>query len=97
MEEDIELKKYSMYDMDGLTREEKWEQNRQMFANLPKTPVTPSAFARQNPMTPRTTAFQQLSGGEASAIGRGQISNAGPSRPLALRQYSDGNKVPDAR
>ena len=81
-----------------LTKEEKWEQNRQIFMNLPKTPVTP--FGRNNPMTPRTTAFTQLSGGEQlSPMGTGQ----GPSRPLAFReQYGDQHQypevaIPDAR
>ena len=71
---------------DGLTKEEKWERNRQVFLNLPKTPNTPHYGAR-NPMTPRTTAFTQLSGGDAS----------GPSRPLAFRQQFAEVPVPDAR
>lgn len=59
---DIELKQaWAANDPDaGLTQEEKWERNRQIFLNLPKTPNTP--YGRMNPMTPRTTAFSALTG-----------------------------------
>jgi hypothetical protein len=87
--EDIELKNARYTMDDGLTKEEKWERNRQVFLNLPKTPNTPGYGAR-NPMTPRTTAFSQLSGGDANGA-------SGPSRPLAFRQQFGEARVPDAR
>ena len=70
----------------GMSKEEAWEQNRQMFMNMPKTPSTPA----YQPYTPRTTAFNQLSGdmGEPSAVGRGRQAADG-SRPLRLRIYDD--------
>ena len=90
--DDIELKqaRYTYNaDNSGLTQEEKWERNRQIFWNLPKTPNT-AGFGARNPMTPRTTAFTQLSGGDANV--------SGPSRPLAFRQqYGEQPAVPDAR
>ena len=101
-EESIEMKGYYDKDIDaetGETKEEKWERNRQAFMNMPKTPVTPFGrppgmmSPRQTAFTPRTTAFNQLSGqqGEPSAIGRGPISSrAGPARPLQFReQYGE--------
>lgn len=114
-EEDIELKATNHYDPDaGLTQEEKWERNRQIFLNLPKTPNTPNGgrfAAGQNPMTPRTTAFTHLSGGESSVTGRnternmnlhastasGSGSDGGPSRPLAFREQYGESRQPDGR
>lgn len=98
-QDDIELKtaRYMSYDPDtGLTQEEKWERNRQLFMNMPKTPNTPGGqYGRMNPMTPRTTAFTQLSG-EQPQPQRTASGGSGPSRTLVLRQYSEG-RVPDAR
>jgi len=76
-----------------LSREEKWERNRQIFLNLPKTPNTPG-FAVKSAMTPRTVAFTALNGGE------------GPSKPAApgvgglpfRQQFGERSaKFPDAR
>lgn len=78
---DLEMKKLSMYSDGHLTKEERREQNRQLFMNLPKTPNTPG-FGVHNPMTPRTTAFTQLNGGEVP-----MVSKAGPSRSLPFREY----------
>ncbi|KAH9822908.1 hypothetical protein Tdes44962_MAKER00736 [Teratosphaeria destructans] len=66
--EDIEMKKVLSYynTQDELSKEERWERNRQIFLNLPKTPNT-AGFGRLNPMTPRTVAFTQLNGGKAPA------------------------------
>lgn len=91
---DLEMKKLSMYGMDDdLTKEERREHNRQLFLNLPKTP---SFGVVNNPMTPRTTAFTQLNGGEAPAYI--DVSNAGPSRALPFRDFHHGSQaVPDAR
>lgn len=102
---DIELKRYQKDDDPdaGLTKEEKWERNRQIFMNLPKTPRTPYGGQGMPAMTPRTTAFTKLEGGEASAIGRPDAARtgsnwssgsggggSGPTRPLAFReQYGD--------
>lgn len=89
--EEIELKnaRYTMDPDAGLSKEERWEKNRQIFLNLPKTPNTP--YGARNPMTPRTTAFTQLSGGPPTSTG------SGPSRPLAFRQQYGEGRVPDAR
>ena len=89
--EDIELKntRYTYNNEDGLTKEEKWERNRHIFLNLPKTPNTPGFGARPNPMTPRSTAFTQLSGGDPNA--------SGPSRPLAFREQYGNGAGPDGR
>ncbi|KAM3419446.1 hypothetical protein BST61_g5372 [Cercospora zeina] len=58
---DLEMKKLSMYGLDDdLTKEERREHNRQLFLNLPKTPTAFGTY--NNPMTPRTVAFSQLSG-----------------------------------
>ncbi|CZT16822.1 uncharacterized protein RCC_02656 [Ramularia collo-cygni] len=76
---DLEMKKLSMYGMDDdLSREQRREQNRAIFLNLPKTPT----FAP--PFTPRTTAFQQLSGGQVG--GYGNRGGAGPTTPLPFRE-----------
>lgn len=76
-----------------LSQEEKWERNRQIFLNLPKTPNTPG-FGAKNPMTPRTVAFTQLSGGPGQAQVRRQAqmpSSRGPAGGLKFReQYPDG-------
>ncbi|EGP92268.1 unnamed protein product [Zymoseptoria tritici ST99CH_1A5] len=90
---DLEMKKISMYGMDGdMSKEERREMNRQLFLNLPKTPNTPG-FGVHNPMTPRTTAFTQLNGGEAPSGYHGRAT--GPNAPLPFRE-NYGN-VPDAR
>ena len=110
-ESDIELKRYQRDDDPdaGLTQEEKWERNRQIFMNLPKTPRTPfSAGGGMPAMTPRTTAFTKLEGqqqqqqGEPSAVGRpGAVrttssgsGSGGPSRPLAFREQYGEDYVP---
>lgn len=89
--EDIELKnaRYTYNNEEGLTKEEKWERNRQIFLNLPKTPNTPGFGQSQYAMTPRTTAFTQLSGGDQNA--------SGPSRPLAFREQYEVTALPTAR
>lgn len=111
--EDIEMKKvFSYYNtQEELSKEERWERNRQIFLNLPKTPNT-AGFGRMNPMTPRTVAFTALNGGKAPA----QMSSrevkeetttspvsagSGPKGGLRFREeypehYPDV-KVPDAR
>jgi hypothetical protein len=90
---DLEMKKISMYGMDGdMSKEERREMNRQLFLNLPKTPNTPG-FGVHNPMTPRTTAFTRLNGGEVSSGYYGRAK--GPEAPLPFREHY-GN-VPDAR
>jgi hypothetical protein len=96
-DEEIELKqaRYTMDPDAGLTKEEKWERNRQIFLNLPKTPNTPgNGFQGMPAMTPRTTAFTQLTGSNAGPSSAGPVS----SRPLAFReqfeQYGEV-KVPD--
>ncbi|KAK3723049.1 hypothetical protein LTR37_002195 [Vermiconidia calcicola] len=87
---DIELKnaRYTYDDPNaGLSQEEKWERNRQIFLNLPKTPNTPRFGGPA--MTPRTTAFTQLSGEGAPATGSS-------TRPLAFRQQFEREvRVPD--
>ncbi|KAK5111133.1 hypothetical protein LTR62_005332 [Meristemomyces frigidus] len=94
-EEDIEMKKVNEYSPDDeLSREEIWERNRQMFLNLPKTPNTPG-FGRQNPMTPRTTAFTQLNGGLAPGPSRGDV--AGPSDGLKFREQYGEARVLDGK
>ncbi|EMC94457.1 hypothetical protein BAUCODRAFT_35677 [Baudoinia panamericana UAMH 10762] len=96
-EADIEMKKVTEYSPDSeLSREEVWERNRQMFLNLPKTPNTPG-FGLKNPMTPRTVAFTQLTGGENPGVGSSRRPVGGPSGGLKFReQYGDG-RLPDAR
>lgn len=93
-ETDIEMKKMSEYSPDpSLTKEERWERNRQIFLNLPKTPNNAQGFgAGLNPMTPRTVAFTHLNGGE------------GPSRQMEGRrvlpfrqQYDGADRTIDAR
>lgn len=97
---DIELKQaWAAVDPDaGLTQEEKWERNRQVFLNLPKTPSTP--YGRMNAMTPRTTAFSALTGeqqagqqqqmpltpGEGPSQPAQSKSNTGTSRGLPFRK-----------
>lgn len=79
---DLEMKKLSMYGMDDdLSRDERRERNRALFLNLPKTPNTPG-FGMP-PLTPRTTAFQQLNGGHAGYGNRGGV---GPTTPLPFRE-----------
>ena len=95
-EEDIELQKFSKYEPDPVSREEQREYNRQLFLNLPKTPTTPFG---KNPMTPRTTAFTQLSGEQQHEYYGSQPpmpSTSGPDRQFPLRQY-EPQTVPNAR
>lgn len=84
---EIELKRYTTFDPDvELAQTNTWEQNRQIFMNLPKTPNTPGFGL--NPMTPRTVAFTQLNGGP------------GPSRPtgsLPFREQYGDQKASDGR
>ena len=84
---DIELKQaWAATDPDsGLTQDEKWERNRQVFLNLPKTPNTP--YGRMNPMTPRTTAFSALTAGEQQPSQQYMppTPGEGPSQPAHLR------------
>jgi len=98
-ESDIEMRKYTVdyktaYESPDseMSKEEKWERNRQIFLNLPKTPNTPG-FATKNPMTPRTVAFTALNGGE----GPSRLTR--PTGALPFRQqFGDQQaKVPDAR
>ncbi|KAI7073302.1 hypothetical protein KC352_g42307, partial [Hortaea werneckii] len=83
---DIEMKKVLSYSPDAeLSQEEKWERNRQIFLNLPKTPNTPG-YGMKNPMTPRTVAFTQLSG----EAGQAPMNSRGPTGGLKFReQYGD--------
>nr|POE77504.1 hypothetical protein CFP56_09151 [Quercus suber] len=70
---DIEMKKYINYGADAnLSKEEKWEKNRQLFMNLPKTPNSPG-FGLRNPMTPRTVAFTALNGGPSTNTTTGKL------------------------
>ena len=64
-------------------REMRWERNRQIFLNLPKTPNT-AGVGMQNPMTPRTVAFTQLNGGP------GPSSQHQPAGLKFREQYGDG-------
>lgn len=59
---DVEMKQYKNYEGPEADRKKR-EAARAQFLNLPKTPMSPG-FSLRNPMTPRTTAFTQLSGGE---------------------------------
>jgi len=88
---DIEMRKYAEYNSPDseLSQEEKWERNRQIFLNLPKTPNT-AGFGMKNPMTPRTVAFTALNGGA------GPSQQSAQNGTLPLRQQF-GGKVPDAR
>ncbi|KAK4547107.1 hypothetical protein LTR36_001328 [Oleoguttula mirabilis] len=88
---DIEMKKVVMDSPESeMSQEDKWERNRQIFLNLPKTPNT-AGFGANNPTTPRTVAFTQLNGGP------GPSRQQGPAGGLKFReQYADG-KVPDGR
>lgn len=87
----IELHRVEKYSASAMSKEEQREHNRQLFLNLPKTPSTP--FGKTGfPMTPRTVAFTQLSGGEqtgspTSDTAANTLRNAGPSRQLPLREY----------
>lgn len=86
---DIEMKKYTTFDPEAeLSNEDRWEKNRQMFMNLPKTPNTPGFGL--NPMTPRTTAFTQLNG----APGPSRTPRSGGGLPF--REFYGDQKVPDA-
>lgn len=87
---DIEMKKYINFGPDAnLSKEERWENNRQLFANLPKTPNTPGFGL--NPMTPRTVAFTALNGGQGPSTGKS-------TGPLPFREHYGGDqKVPDGR
>lgn len=86
---DIEMKKVVEYSPDSeMSQEGKWERNRQIFLNLPKTPNTPG-FGMKNPMTPRTVAFTQLNGG--------QPTSRGPPGGLKFREQYGDSKVPDGR
>lgn len=88
------MKKIEEYSPDSeLSQEEKWERNRQMFLNLPKTPNTPG-FGQRNPMTPRTVAFTALNGGAGPSQ---PLASAGPSGPLPFRQQYAQGSVPDGR
>lgn len=66
-----------------MTKEEQRAYNRALFLNLPKTPSTPFHNS-QFPMTPRTVAFTQLSGGKQPDV---TVSSAGPSRKLPFREH----------
>lgn len=92
-ESDLEMKKLSMYgyEDDDVSKEERRERNRQLFLNLPKTPNTPG-FGDHNPMTPRTTAFSQLNGGELP-----YTRSTGPSGPLPVREDMTFPPPPDGR
>ncbi|WPG97816.1 Hypothetical protein R9X50_00059700 [Acrodontium crateriforme] len=98
-EADIEMKKLSQYQGPdgGISQEEKWERNRQIFLNLPKTPNTPGFGMRNNPMTPRTVAFTALNGGQAPQAMRPVAHSPGPSNTLPFRQQFGDARVPDAR
>lgn len=89
---DVEMKKIHASYAPGpqMTREEKWEMNRQLFLNLPKTPVTPG-FGAKNPMTPRTVAFTQLNGGPTPGTSKG------PKGGLKFREQYGDSTVPNAR
>ncbi|KAF2723942.1 hypothetical protein K431DRAFT_219043 [Polychaeton citri CBS 116435] len=83
-EDDIELKRIVFGNANQETEEERnarWDQNRQLFMNMPKTPATP--FQGLNPMTPRTVAFTALNGQPPTAK-----KPTFSSRELPLRQYS---------
>lgn len=56
---------------------------RNIFLNLPKTPMTPG-FGAANPMTPRTTAFTKLNGGKAPEV---RVTASSPSRALPFREH----------
>ena len=72
-----------------LSQEEKWERNRQIFLNLPKTPNTAGfGMQMQNPMTPRTVAFTQLNGGPGPSSQQHQ-----PAGLKFREQYGDGGGV----
>lgn len=92
-DEEIELKnaRYTLDPDAGLSKEEKWERNRQIFLNLPKTPGTPAAgFGGYPAMTPRTTAFTQLNGGVPRTPGYGPTGGyAAPGTP----GYGPGSAV----
>lgn len=89
---DMEMKKVPGWGSEPeMSREEKWERNRQIFLNLPKTPNTPG-FGMKNPMTPRTVAFTQLNGG-----GEGPSKTKGPVGGLKFREQYGESGVPDAR
>jgi hypothetical protein len=95
---DLEMKRLNKddryYDPDsGLSKEERWERNRQIFLNLPKTPGTPG-FGMKSAMTPRTTAFTQLNGGYAPPR---TPRMAGPKGGLKFREQYGDVAVPDAR
>jgi len=88
---DIEMKRIhaSFAAEDEMTRQEKWEMNRQIFMNLPKTPTTPG-FGLNYPMTPRTVAFTQLNGGPAPKTPIVSVTPKGPIGGLKFReQYGD--------
>ncbi len=92
-DEEIELK-HARYTLDpdaGLSKEEKWERNRQIFLNLPKTPNTPG-YHGMPAMTPRTTAFSQLTG-----AGPGKSPGPISSRPLAFREQFDQMQYGEVR
>lgn len=91
-ESDIEMKKVMNYSPESEeSQEERWERNRQIFLNLPKTPMTPG-FGAKNPMTPRTVAFTQLNGGPGpSTAGKGPVGG------LKFREQYGESGVPDGR
>lgn len=101
-DDEIELKqaRYTMDPDAGLTKEEKWEKNRQIFLNLPKTPNTPQFGHGMPAMTPRTTAFTQLNGGAGPSTPgfRPGTGASGPGGRLPLRQQFEQYgevRVPD--
>ncbi|KXL47336.1 MAG: hypothetical protein FE78DRAFT_144283 [Acidomyces sp. 'richmondensis'] len=88
---DLEMKRLqaSSAAEDEMTRQEKWETNRQIFMNLPKTPTT-AGFGLRSPMTPRTVAFTQLNGGPAPKTPVVSVTPKGPTGGLKFReQYGD--------
>ena len=78
----------------GLTKEEKSERNRQIFLNLPKTPNTPG-YGQMPMMTPRTTAFTHLSGGNVATPAPVTAGSSSVSRPLAFREQYGEVSIPD--
>ena len=62
---DYELRKLEQEEDDELAREEQWMRDRGLMSPGPMSPMPRTPGIRLDPMTPRTTAFNKLSGNRA--------------------------------